>query len=302
MRLNVFIIAAMLTVQACSLTKSGIPKKKKSNPVAQFNEKRQEVESFNFKTGYPLAVQQDSLLVRYQRGETISEKELLDLKNNTWVKSAKYIAPSNLILRQWGLIDLYSQKPAHGKKILEMMEILSYGPGKELLWAEGYSYWHYTRAVVELWTAVYPKDPAAVKVKAIIDAVDLGFALTAYERNSVWYPAPYGDLRDHPLHPLIQDQRIAMKEKNLPRSCAFIIITKTAEGYKYIIKGSPIGLNSHVPVGTNTVEVKNGMPAEFKFYTGYNKKYASPEEEKADLLHPKRIGSIHKLKLSNRFK
>jgi hypothetical protein len=256
--------------------------------------------SFNFRNGFALAMQQDSLLARYNRGETITGREVRDLQNNEWVAIAKHLAPGNLILRQWGLIDLFTKTPSNAERILEMADLLSYGPARERLWSEGYSYWGYTRDVLAPWTETFKDDETAKKVKAIMEAVDRGFAVTAYQKDGVWRPAPYGDLRDAPLIKPSLDMRNAMVEPG-PRSSAFVKVEPVEGGIKYTVYANPVGMNTHIPEGVKTVEVKDGAPLGFTYYQGYDKKYSSPIDEMMDMTRPGRIGSIKKLKLMERF-
>jgi hypothetical protein len=237
----------------------------------------------------------------------VTEEELRELRNNQWVATAKYLAPSNLVLRQWGLIDLFSGTPAHAAKILILMGALTYDPpgdeeaGGGRLWAEGYSYWMYTREVIALWADIFREEEAGMRVRAILAAVDSCFAVTAYDRNGVWYPVPFGDLRNDPLLEPARSLRDAMSRPE-PGSCAFVTVAPLADGQEYVVAAKPVGLNTHVPIDTLRVQVRNGMPAEFEFYEGYDKKYPDPAGELEDILHPERVGSVNRLGLKERFK
>jgi hypothetical protein len=270
--------------------------------------------ALNMKSGHGLAVMQESLLARYGRGADISRGELLELRNNAWVAAARHLAPGNLVLRQWGLIDLHAGTPAHAGKILAMMNLLSYGSSSDggRLWAEGYSYWMYTLEVLSLWAGVFAKDEAGEKVRALIQAVDHCFAVTAYDRNGVWYPAPYGDLRDGPLfgptarlRNAISQQR-QQRQQQEPESCAFVKVKPIADiagvagGHEYVIQAKPVGMNTHVPAGTVKVAVRNGIPEGFRFYDGYDKKYSRGWLEWKDMLQAGRIGSILRLNRKSR--
>jgi hypothetical protein len=232
-----------------------------------------------------LAEKQDSLIQVYNNKQIVSDSTINELKNNKWVKVASIIAPNNLIIRQYCLIDLFDCAPAHTEYIINACNILMYKQNEQCLWAEGYSYWLYTRDLLVLFKNEFKDDSLA----KIITDIDRGFNATAYNRNAVWYPAPYGDLRDQPLinyEPSQQDYT----------NYSIISITRKDETI-YDINSYPIGLNSHVPVGRSIVTIKNGIPLDFKFYNGFDKKYANKEEELKDTFDPRRISSIKKLKL-----
>jgi hypothetical protein len=65
---------------------------------------------------------------------------------------------------------------------------------------------------------------------------------------------------------------------------------------QYVITAMPIGMNDHIPKSDYTINVINGIPDNFKFYEGYDKKYRSQAEESLDLLDPIRIKTIGKCK------
>jgi hypothetical protein len=263
---------------------------------------RNRLESFNMKSGFALAVSQDSLLARYLRGANISREEVLALRGNQWVRVAKHVSPGNLVLRQWALIDLISGKPSHGGDILEMAHLLA--PDSEehggRLWAEGYSYWLYTREVLAPWAETFREEKSGKQLRALINAVDSCFTMTAYSRNGLLYPAPFGDVRDQPL----ADSGVFLHAARpvAAHSCAFVTVTPVSGGYDYRIAARPVGLNTHVPADTQVVAVRGGVPEGFRFYDGYDRKYPDAGAERGDMLRPARITSIVQLKLRERFR
>ncbi|MBI4650226.1 hypothetical protein HY745_02865, partial [Candidatus Desantisbacteria bacterium] len=62
----------------------------------------------NFQNSSSLADFQDKVFVRYQNSEGILtlKKELKQLESNLWIKTARFTAPSNLVIRHLILIDL----------------------------------------------------------------------------------------------------------------------------------------------------------------------------------------------------
>ena len=114
--------------------------------------------------------------------------------------------------------------------------------------------------------------------------IDEGFIKTAYQRNGIWYPAPFGDLTDEPL--FLQN----MCYENKPDNNAAIV--KKA-GNIYCITAKPLGLNHHVPKESYTIKIINGYPENFIFYTGYSNKYKNLKEEMEDLLDDRRLESLY---------
>jgi hypothetical protein len=121
----------------------------------------------------------------------------------------------------------------------------------------------------------------------MIDEIDRSFFATSYQRNSLRYPAPFGDLRDIPLEPVLQSMQPIVESCN--KGC---VLKKSDTSYT--IFGWPVGLNPHIPAKTYDINIMNGIPVGFTFYTGYDKKYPSVISEWADILNPKRIFSFFK--------
>lgn len=237
----------------------------------------------NVEYGTELAQKQDQLIHRYISDDPIQQHEIKSLENNAWFIMADSIAPSNLVVRQYCLIDVLNKSPNNVNKILTLMYKLSYG-GQ--IWAEGYSYWQYTLRGLELWLselANVMKTSDLLIFVNLVNGIEEGFIKTAYIRNDVWYPAPFGDVRDEPL---------SVRFQNKCSNINFVqhsIITMKVDSNKvhYTIKGKAIGLNTHVPNDTFYVEVINGIP-NYKFYEGYDKKYKNNIEEIKDMID--RIG------------
>lgn len=207
------------------------------------------------------------------------------LTSNAWLILANKLAPGNLTIRKWALLDLYNNVPANRVQIENQMMLLSY---QNKIWSEGYSYWLYLRNVVDVWRTRFPS--SATKINGIINTVDSAFVRTAYLRGSVWYPAPYGDLRDVPLNPALQVPH------TMQNSTTGIVQLTVAGGVAtYKITGSPIGLNLHVPVNTSIIKIVGGIPQSFVFYTGMEYKYKNVASELADLFSPTRIESTFSL-------
>ena len=199
--------------------------------------------------------------------------------------TASKMAPGNLVLRQWCLIDLFEGIPSYRGEIEDMVNVLSYKAGELRLWAESYSYYNYTRDILDLWVDKFMAQSMAVK--SLLMKIDQGFMATAYLRYGMWYPAPYGDLRNEPLRPNFQ---ISHNPKDI--TIANVSMRTNSYYTVYTVKGHPIGLNTHIPKNDTTVSIIDGFPQGFKFYEGYDKKYKNSWEEMKDTLDLKRVGSL----------
>jgi len=233
---------------------------------------------------------QDSLLAMYKSGFPISLGVADTLDQNQWVKTARDIAPSNIAIRQYCLIDLIRNEPSHYDEILRQVRMLSY---KGEIWAEGYSYWEYTYTFLDTWIGKFMLRVDIGELIVLVDNIKTGFVETAYMRDSLCYPAPFGDLRNVPLVNDLQERCIFAN-----RDSIIVLSIVTREENKnyilYIIRGKPVGLNTHVPVDSFYVEVRDGMH-NFKWYTGYSQKYKDDMEELMDVLDRRRIESIRHL-------
>lgn len=247
---------------------------------------------FNFKNGTSLAIQQDAYLKRYLSGGKFSEKEIRDMEQNVWVATASKMAPNNLVIRQYALIDLIKGNPSHGDKIVNIANVLTYRSQEMYkLWAEGYSYYCYTRDIVDIWVSKFRATIYAVAIQVILNGVDAGFFETSYKKGGILYPAPFGDLRDEPLKNDLQKERDFK-----PITIGNVAFKCGEERYTfcYSISGAPIGLNTHIPKNNSTVNIADGIVSGFKFYEGYDKKYRNSFEEFKDTFDPKRVASVYR--------
>lgn len=239
------------------------------------------VKSFNFNFGDTtnLAIMQDKLIEEYKNGlRQITAEQMFSLENNPWIAMANKLAPNNLVIRQYCLIDLFRGRPEKINTISKLLKILSYN---SKIWAEGYTYWLYTRMALDLWMEAF-KDTT---IKTYIDGINLGFLRTSYFRAKKWYPALFGDLREGP----IEDQT---NHVPIPAVIGPVSFQVRNNSYVYVIKAIPIGLNTHIPKDDYAVTVEDKTSIDFKFYQGYDKKYKNKAEEWADTLSIKRIKSI----------
>ena len=198
------------------------------------------------------------------------------LRDNMWVKTAYKLAPSNLVVRHICILDIIENKTKRISMVSKLLFILS----PDNLWAEGYSYWLYTRIALSM----YAKHFNIPWLGQIIYDIDTMFDLTSYEGlNGQKWPAPFGDLRHIPLK----------KQKDIDRRCNYSTKLFNKVGNIYYIYDYPLGFNTHCEVKRSMRIIDGGRPLNFKFYEGYTTKYNSkPEEVKDTFFNWKRIKSI----------
>lgn len=255
----------------------------------------------NFKNGTELAKQQDEYLKRYLNGYKFTKKEIQEMESNLWVKTASVLAPSNLVVRQYALLDLMLRRPKYVEQILKQLKTLTYNTKDNIkLWAEGYSYYRYTKDILDEWCKLFPTTSSAFGINTLLNQIDKGFVETAYEKNGVLYPALFGDLRNEPLRDpygvLYPAKQIDSKSVYIAN--VFMAYDKTVNSYMYIISGNPIGLNTHIPKNESVSFVIREDVIGFKFYEGYDKKYKNKMEEVGDSLNT--IKSILLSKFKNK--
>jgi len=270
----------------------------------------------NFIYGTYLAREQDWLINTFKDNRISGQTRLAiidSLKGNLWVKSAAILAPSNLVVRQWCLIDLFQNSPRHAQKLINILNRV--GPVNTLkggnnvrLWLEGYSYWAYTLNVLQIWMDrfVISSNYKSLIIKSIVREIDNGFIESSYMKDGKMMPVPFGDLREGPLSVDLQCGR-DNKSFNYKSKCGFSINKGTnayvvlsggfsgsgiTPGETYLIKPVPIGLNLHVPNKPSIVNINNGMVLGFRFYEGYNSKYPTLTDELKDMFKWSRISHV----------
>jgi hypothetical protein len=228
-----------------------------------------------------LAERQDRVLRGIKEGDPVSGEDYEALIDNPWIKWARKLAPNNLVIRNDCILDIADGSPKR-KDLIQHQSIRLMDEG---LWLEGYSYWLYTKAALDLYISKFNEKPIPKQL------IENSFVNTSYRgiRNELW-PAPFGDLRRQPLEEHLQipdnipDMKLGLVEKI---------------GDKYIIKPNPAGLNTHAPAKRKIWYIELGAPFDadgkiFPFYTGYCSKYRNKFEEIADILNPRRILSLLK--------
>lgn len=229
-----------------------------------------------------LASRQDLCLSSLGTCRKIPSSTIEYLEHHPWVLIARKLAPSNLVIRTDCILDLVSGIPSRRKAIAQQIDKLCLTTNH--LWAEGYSYWKYTKA------ALLPYYKKFGFFGPFVRKIDRNFRDTSYEVDGVLYPAPFGDLRHEPLEEHLQTTMFTFSEYSAPP------IVKHMRTYK--VSANPVGLNCHCPSEnqiwtiTPTGNVCDPKGNEFPWYTGYPAKYKNKISEITDLLKPTRIFSI----------
>ena len=219
-----------------------------------------------------LAIYQTDVYNNFSASVPISKITLDSLENNIWVATAYSLAPSNLVIRQYALIDLIKHKPQHKSQIKHLLNTLSGSQPSNRIWLEGYSYWVYTCNILDKWLITF-NNP---EINLIVRDIDMGFVCTAYLNpvSSLWLPAPFGDLRENfSLAPHLQEEAKQKNEKESSCEILNVNLSVSPDSIVYTIAPAPVGLNDHTPKTSSIIKIKDGYPIGFKWYTGMKNKY-----------------------------
>lgn len=262
----------------------------------------------NFSTGEILAPLQDGYISILNRNfnAKISNAQLNNLIYDIWVPLAARLAPNNLVIRQYCLIDIFSNNIKNYSMILNQMNKISYktdvtipkfsGSGTQLarIWGEGYSYFEYTMNAVRIWINkfMYSYPVQTATIQTLANKIYAGFVATSYKRGNLWYPVTLGDLwpislTSNPVqnqidHTPINGLVIGPVKMNVSNG----VVTS------YNITAKPLGCNLHTSVNNYNTNIVSGLPTNFAFYQGYGKKYPTKAKEIVDMLNPLRLLSI----------
>jgi len=242
-----------------------------------------------FETGSSLANFQTKKYDDFDNGRGITDKEKVRLERNLWVWTATDMAPSNLVVRQLCLIDLFSGKTYNYELIIEQLDRVG-GIG---LWREGYSYWKYVKPFLVKYYKVF-KFPG---IKLYVDQMDKRFMMSSYLlTDDLPRPAPFGDVADVGLdHEILALGDIVDNIEIFPLKKETIGNT-----IRYTFLPCPVGLNAHTPKESTVVEVSGGMVYQLKdtiltpyeWYPGWEDKYNSKWDELMDVFDYRRVNSI----------
>lgn len=225
----------------------------------------------NFEWDGALASRQDRVATALTSDKEPSADDWAALKGNWIVPIAALLAPSNLTVRHYCLLDLLSDKPEHIKRIMSQCNRLMCATADSfILWSEGYSYWEYTRPILDL----FAKRFHPTFMTPFMTAVDINFEKTAYVRDGKLYPVQLGDLWDSPMYDIFKPGIVVPRETIHvhSRACGFNLHTDRVDvTYAFDSPPEP-GFNKGIPYDKAT-----GFP--FVFYEGYEKKYPTKWKE-----------------------
>jgi hypothetical protein len=252
---------------------------------------------YTFEYGSSLANFQTQKFKDYNENKLLTEEEKIRFKKNLWTRTAVKLAPGNLPIRHYCLIDLFSGKAKNKRKIKEQLKKV----GDEI-WREGYSYWLFVKPFLEAYSEKFGEFGFFIK------DMDKKFEKTAYMGpDGKLYPAPFGDIRHAPLE--MESQSAKPVSANIEIYPLIVRILEWTEPdielhtdtTEYLVQKCPVGFNTHVPDTVQTVRVlpdgsvyvyTNGKYIPFKWYEGYDKKYKDKEAEFNDTFSQERINSL----------
>jgi len=245
--------------------------------------------AYVFETGSSLANFQEKKFDDFQFQNGITRDEKIRLERNLWVWTATDMAPSNLVVRQLCLIDLFNGTTYNYDLIIEQLDKIG-GVG---LWKEGYGYWLYTKPFLVKYYKVFK----SAGIKLYIDQMDKRFLMSAYFlEGSLPRPAPFGDLADIGL-----DYEI-LALGDVQDNIEIFPLKKETKGstVRYTIQPCMLGFNAHAPKEPSVIEISGGMVyvskdstfTPFESYEGWDEKYNSKWDELMDVFDYRRVNSI----------
>ena len=217
-------------------------------------------------------------------GQAPEPEDLAVLSGNLWVKIAYYLAPGNLVLRNLCLQALLDGNSRIVKVRKTFLRLAYYRNRVDIepLWAEGYGYWGYSKYILMMYLEKFRLEIW----KILCGRIEQNFLKCSYERRAVLYPPPFGDL----MGEITLDTQDFSQVEIL---CSAGNLEKYDSEYR--ISAWPVGLNCHAQKGFRKIEIKDGIPAGFKFYKGYGKKYKNTLFELWDMFDIRRIFSIPRM-------
>jgi hypothetical protein len=161
---------------------------------------------------------------------------------------------------------MLDNEPKRYCEICDMCLLLSNHTG---LWAEGYSYWCYTKYILQL----YCEHFFIVGVLAdFIQRQTAGFIKTAFVWNDRLYPAPFGDVWPGPMNEAFDPGQV---RESVPP--VLVYNDGLGQGRRRITSRG-IRFNLHTAYVRELYLILDGVPIDtmsnpFKYYVGYDKKY-----------------------------
>ena len=240
---------------------------------------------FNFISGTTLAEMQDTLMSKHINRQNVLEKEIKALENNLLVRIAEYIAPCNLVIRQYALIDVLRDSETYESQYECHITSLLLKIAADGVYAEGYSYWLYTKEFLKRFLEIYENH----EIEAAINIIDRSFLFTAYTgADGHLWPAPFGDLREQPIE--IDIQYVGWNVKD---EVKIGIIEKM--GARYTVSKRLLGFNLHCPSKKTVFYIVDGKPAHFQWYSGYKDKFPTFWSEIKEMCRLDRLISLFRI-------
>jgi hypothetical protein len=209
----------------------------------------------NFEWNGKLAERQDRVIDGFPN---IIADDFDALKKNIIVPIANILSPCNLTVRHACLLDLLENIPSRTRRIKNQCCLLTNWTTAS--WLEGYSYWCYTRGILD----TYAEKFSILWLKTFVVDQNLKFNVIAYSRNGKLYPPPFGDLWDDSLQEQDGHTNVPELIKVDTWPVRFNLHTKTVHRIYDVSSGQPIDDKTREP---------------FVFYTGYKNKYPTKWSE-----------------------
>ncbi len=277
--------------------------------------------SVSFLHGSKLADLQDDIIVKLREDkfniDTLSQQELKYLNpktHNLWVAMSINMAPNNLAVRHMALREIFLSRTTNqlrkasddeyvprmqkrSQVIMKMIGDLSEdvfkwdsNPSTPMLWAEGYSYWLYTREVLQMvckledsWIGDYRN------LRKIVDKIDDGFTMLSIQAHGKWRPPVFGDCKDivtKPLNSSLLGTLISAGNTKF-MDCLLVDIIAHDGYFEMASKPHRVHGNTHTQGKFEVSYISTHDMSEeitFKFYEGYDKKYKTRFHEWVDII------------------
>jgi hypothetical protein len=218
----------------------------------------------NFEWDGKLAERQDRVIEALYAMKTPDPVDAEKLRGNRLVPIASILAPCNLSVRHYCLLDILDGAPKRLTKVNRLIGLLT----NEFkgLWLEGHSYWGYTARILRYYAGTF----TLVNLQMNINKMALWFNQTGYiGADGKHYPAPFGDIwRDNSL-----ESQVTTMGASIPP-----VYWNSIHAKMVFINCKAVRFNLHTSFVHKEYDVSTGIPVDFfggafKFYKGYEEKY-----------------------------
>jgi hypothetical protein len=225
----------------------------------------------------------------------------LSFGSKLWLWLSARIAPCNMVIRHFVILDLIAGKPEHARHIYRQMLLLSING--TAVWQESYMYWAVdTMDFLKVWMDKFFNKPHnhrhtcyLCKIWLLKGDINTNFSKTAYSDGR---PCPIGD-QPNKAYPELKEGALT----DVPIGNITMRWGHKNNGdfeYTYLIDACPVGFNTHCNAKFYSVTVCNGVVNGFQWYdcengAGDSNKYPGRFDKLKDMLQPCRIWSAFKL-------